>query len=271
MLHCRADGLPEATPGKVGDATVKTGLAPRTFFQPALFLCYALIWVMAAAYGQEPPASVTPAPPTPLEAADEAARAFDYATALKSLEQAAGSASAEEAARLKQRQALYEQYLGLTTLVELARDNPDRLVGVATTRGGRKLAGLVQMAELGIKPEARIGNRVIDDGAFALAVSDERTVTVKAREIAQLAVTWTAPIPEGWPNYWSIAKIRLVLQSGEVVEGKPTWFLPLSTLTLRETPEAEDTTIAVYPAMGKPINADDLLSEVILVGAPPMP
>ena len=259
MLHCRADGLPEATPGKVGDATVKTGLAPRTFFQPALFLCYALIWVMAVAYGQEPPASVTPAPPTPLEAADEAARAFDYATALKSLEQA------------KQREALYEQYLGLTTLVELARDNPDRLVGVATTRGGRKLPGLVQMAELGIKPEARIGNRVIDDGASALAVSDERTVTVKAREIAQLAVIWTAPIAEGWPNYWSIAKIRLVLQSGEVIEGKPTWFLPLSTLTLRETPEAEDTTIAVYPAMGKPINADDLLSEVILVGAPPMP
>ncbi|MCE5217195.1 hypothetical protein LLH03_09225 [bacterium] len=226
---------------------------------------------MAAAYGQETPAPVTPAPPTPLEAADQAARAFDYATALKSLEQAASSASAEDAARLKQRQALYEQYLGLTTLVDLARDNPDRLVGVATTRGGRKLAGLVQMAELGIKPEARIGNRVIDDGAFALAVSAESTVTVKAREIAQFAVTWAAPTPEGWPNYWSIAKIHAVLQTGEVVEGKPTWFLPLSTLTVRETPDAEDTTIAVYPAMGKPISADDLLSEVILVGAPPMP
>jgi hypothetical protein len=185
------------------------------------------------------------------------------------LEQAAAGASEPLAGQIKQRLALYEQFLAMTELIQQARDNPTRIVGTGTTRGGRQLSGLLHMFELGIIPGARIGNRVLDEGFLALKTDGDTVRRMAAREIAQVTVDWVQPKADGWPNYWTIGKVRVVLQTGEVVEGTPTWVLPLSTLTVRPAGAEEDDSVSAYPLSPKGFTPDDLVSQVTILGAPP--
>jgi hypothetical protein len=244
------------------------------------------VWIVAAclcvcALAQEPtpapaPVSSTPSAPAAtanpyLQAADEAARAYDYVTASKLLEQAAAGAAEPLVAQIKQRLTLYEQFLAMTDLLQQANDNPDHMVGTGTTRGGRQLSGLLHMFELGIIPGARFGNRALDEGSLALKVGGDNVRRMTAREIAQVFVEWLQPKTDAWPNYWTIGKIRVVLQTGEVVEGTPTWILPLSTLTVRPAGKDEDDSVSAYPLSPKGFSPDNLVSEVTILGAPPAP
>lgn len=235
------------------------------------------VHLCACAAAQEPGAPSTPvaasvAPSSPyLQAADEAARSYDYAAASRLLEQAAAGAAEPLAGQIKQRLALYEQFLAMTQLLQQAKDNPGRMVGTGTTRGGRQLSGLLHMFELGIIPGARIGNRVLDEGFLALKAGGDTVRRMAAREIAQVSVEWVAPRTEAWPNYWTIGKVRVVLQTGEVVEGTPTWILPLSTLTVRPAGAEEDDSVTAYPLSPKGFTPDDLVSQVTILGAPPAP
>jgi hypothetical protein len=223
----------------------------------------------ACASAQEPAAGSAAAVEPYLQAADEAARGYDYAAASGLLEQAAAAATDPLAGQIKQRLALYEQFLAMTDLLQQAKDNPDRMVGTGTTRGGRQLSGLLHMFELGIVPGARLGNRVLDEGALSLRVDKEDVRRMAAREIAQVSVEWLQPKTDAWPNFWTISKIRVVLQTGEVVEGTPTWILPLSTLTVRPAGAEEDDSVSAYPLAVKGFSPDDLVSQITILGAPP--
>lgn len=204
-----------------------------------------------------------------LAAADEAARAYDYEAALGHLERAlqAGAADAVKAG-IEQRRTLYEHFLGMSALVQAAKDDPERLVGQVTTRGGQQLAGYVRLVELGVSPEARIGERISDLGRIAIATGAEQPVVASAREIAELTVDWTGPTENAVPSYWTLGKIRAVLQSGTVIEGTASWTLGLSAIAVRRLDAEEDTLVEAYPSFGRAFDPANLVSQVTIIGAP---
>lgn len=232
----------------------------------------ACVLALPAAAQDAPP---TEAPPDPLADADSAARAFDYEAAIAALETAIAvrrgqdESPTEDLANLTRRQAMYERILGLPALIDLARENPGKLVGCAATRGGKQLAGRIQLFELGAVEGAGIGNRILGGGTLKLRVGEGEIVSLDARRIACVRVTWARPEESGGRDYWSVGQVRIVLQNGEAVEGAATWVLPISSLSVREPGADEDTTINVFPVLGGECNPEDLVAEVLIIGAPP--
>ena len=268
--HLTTSSTADATETAPG-AAVAGGASPtnmthtlRTMgFYVALCLCVTALPVT----GQDS------SPPDPaadlLAVADQAARDLDYAKALEGVSAAALSAAPPELAMLKQRQVLYERLLEMTSLLEFARENPTKLVGQGTTRGDTHLEGLIQLFELGIVEGAALGNRRQAFGFLSLQVGEEQLRKVAAREIAQVAVEWLPPPEDGWPAHWYIEKIRVVLHTGEVLEGQPTWYLPVSALSVGEPESEEDTDLSAFPMALKQVEPDDLVRELIIVGGPP--
>lgn len=205
-------------------------------------------------------------------AADESARAYDYEAALGHLETAlqVGAADALKAA-IEQRRTLYEHFLGMSALVQAAQDDPERLVGQVTTRGGRQLTGYIRLVELGVCPDARIGERISGLGRFAMDTGAEQPEVVAARDIAELTVEWRQPAEGAVPSYWTLGKIRAVLQSGGVVEGTATWRLGLSAIAVRGLDADEDTLVEAYPSFGRAFDPANLISQVTIIGAPQQP
>ena len=206
---------------------------------------------------------------TPLAAADEAARGLDYVRAQDFLTRAAEGASPELVGRIKQRQILYERFQSLGPLVDFARQNPGVMVGLAITRDGRNLQGRLQVLELGVTSAAAIGNRRLDKGSLALRLADDATRNIPGAEIAQLSIGWLAPDAAAGTGLWSIEKIRAVLQSGEVVEGKPTWLMPLCALSVRPPDATDDTELIAFPGMDPQAGVDGLVMELVILGGPP--
>lgn len=233
-----------------------------------------------------PPGPAVPAPAPPLSpappvaeasaaalaavaAADEAARSLDYETAIQELERAvAAGLPPDQVMLIRRRMVLYERYLGMTALLDLARENPGRLVGGGTTRGGTQLWGLLQVVELGCVDGGGIGNRLRDQGALAVRTADGQVRSVPARAIAQVRIGWLPPGPATRP-FWSIGSLELLLQSGEIVTGTPTWALPMSSFWVRPPDATEDLNASAFPAMGKNLRPEDLMAEIIIIGAPP--
>jgi len=237
-----------------------------------LLCCLVLLaGCMVEVGAQDTPAA--PADPwgASLNAADEAARGLDYEKALEHLGKAAELATGDIASRIKARQVLYERFLGMSALIETARENPGKLVGQGSTRGGRQFLGLIRLLEIGVYPTARIGNRVPDRGTLAVRLDAERTRLVKGSQIAMVALTWRPPAETGWPKYWGLEKLRIVLHTGEVVEGTWDGLLPVSSLSFREPDKDEDTTIDAYPSMVGEFSPDDLVRQVVILGAPQVP
>lgn len=254
-----------------GEPSIHTWTASLPFLRLARALGCSLaalsFLALPAAAQDEAPVEPTRAD---LSAADEAARAFDYQKAIEELEKAQPDADAGQKPLIKRRLALYERYLGMSWLIEQASDRPAKLVGQGMTRGGKQLLGLIQLLELGVTPTARIGNRLLNQGSLALRVGGNGTRVIPAREAAQISITWSPPKPDDWPNYWFIEKIRVMLQTGEVVEGAPTWVLPISSVSVREPGAEEDLTVNAFPALGKELEPKDLIAELLIIGAPPV-
>ncbi|NSW57209.1 MAG: hypothetical protein HPY44_14440 [Armatimonadetes bacterium] len=226
---------------------------------PLLLVAFAL----SAGVAQEDQVSAAVA------AADQAAGAYDYEAALEHLETAlqAGAADALKAA-IEQRRTLYEHFLGMSALIQAAQDDPERLVGQVTTRGGQQLTGYIRLVELGVSPDARIGERISDLGRFAIDAGADQPVIVTARDIAELTVEWTQPAENAVPSYWTLGKMRAVLQSGAVVEGAPTWALGLSAIAVRALDADEDALVEAYPSFGRAFDPANLISQVTIIGAP---
>lgn len=231
----------------------------------AALLCLALVIAPPAA-GQDVPAAG--ALRVTVAAADAAARALDYEAALTLLAQAEQFADEAQLSRLRARQALYERYLGMWWLLEHAADNPGRLVGYAVTRGGRQLAGLVQLVELGVTPSARIGNRLLNRGRLAVRLGEDNVREVAGPDIALLNMTWAPPAPNGTAPHWTLQALCVTLHTGEVLRGAPNWVLPISALAVRVPETGEETSITVLPASGKEYRPEDFLAEVVFIGAP---
>ena len=233
----------------------------------ALALCLPGLLTVPAA-GQENDA---PGPAlSPLEAADEAARALDYDMALQHLSTAIAAATEPQAVLLRRREALYERYLGMSWLLQQAASEPGRLVGMAVTRDGRTLAGQLRLLELGVVPGARIGTRLLDRGSLRLMVDDD-VRELAPEDLALIEVTWTPPGGNGGLTYWSTKSIHMTLHTGEVVEGRPTWVLPISHVAMRVEGAEQDTAINVLPASDRTPQPGDLVAEIILLGAPGAP
>ena len=229
-----------------------------------------LLWCAAGPGSAQPvPTPALPAEVDHVAAADEAARSLDYDSALKHLETAAGSADEARLAWIRRRQALYERLLGIPALIQVARDDPGKLVGEGVTRGGRALGGLLQLLELGVTGGAAIGNRRWDLGSLSLQLDGDQTRAVEAPEIAQVRLTWAGPSQTGWPTYWRLETAEILLHTGELLAGRPTWFLPVSVLSVREPGAEEDTDITVLPMITRETNGDDLVAELVLIGGPP--
>ncbi len=62
-----------------------------------------------------------------------------------------------------------------------------------------------------------------------------------------------------------------MLHTGEVVEGTWDGLLPVSSLSFREPDKDEDTTIDAYPSMVGEFSPDDLVRQVVILGAPQVP
>jgi len=205
---------------------------------------------------------------TALPAADGAARDFDYARALKLIEAAIRTSQPATLPRLETRRGLYAKLLQTPDIVTLARDNPNRLVGVGTTRAGRRLAGFIQLLEFGVPAYARIGNRLPARGSLRVVDEAGETVHTPAGDIAQVSIDWSPPAEEGWPWYWSMKRIILTLHSGQTISGRPAWALPISSLTVRPADDEPDLTVSVLPFLSAQHTPDDLVASVLLVGAP---
>jgi hypothetical protein len=216
-------------------------------------------------------AGPTPAPePTALDVADAAARSLDYEAAQAALSRASEGAGAEVVARIKQRQIVYERLLSLPALVEFGRQNPGAMIGLAITRDGRHLQGRIQALELGVTAGGAIGNRRLDQGGLALRLADDSIRTIPGPHIAQLSITWLDPDAPGGTGMWGIEKLRLVLHNGEVVEGKPTWLIPLCSLSVRAPGAAEDTDLSTFPGLDAEADVTGLVTELVLLGGPPV-
>lgn len=202
-----------------------------------------------------------------IEAADAAARGFEFEAALQHLEKAIPLAAPEVAARLARRSELYERYLGTPSLVALAKDNPALLVGQGATRGGAQLSGLVRLVELGIVPDARIGNRIPGLGRIALLTGTGEAL-IPAAQIAQMTMAWTGPEQEAVTGGWTLTRVTVVTRDGGVFEGEPTWQLSMSAFGTRGADDDEDSMVEAYPSFGREFSPDNLLSEIVLVGAP---
>lgn len=222
-----------------------------------------LLALAPCALAQDSP--VTPA----LAAADDAARAFDYEGAVTHLEKAL-EAGAEEPvkAALTQRRALYEHFLDMPALVQAAKDDPDRLVGQVTTRGGQQLPGYIRLVELGVTPDARFGERVAGLGEMVLADGENLLPPVKAREIAEMTVDWVEPAENSVPGYWTLGKLRIVLHSGTILQGTASWTLGLSAVAVRGFEDGEDTLVEAYPSFGRDFDTAKLMSQITIIGAP---
>lgn len=226
--------------------------------------CLAVL-VLPAVHAQEP----TDAYAGSLAAADQAARELDYETALARLGEAAKLATAAQLPALQRRQALYEKFLAMDDLLELAGENEGAMVGVGATRGGKSLAGLVQLVELGVTPGAAIGNRVMDKGRLTLQSPSGQPRSVRGDEVAQLQVQWQEPDEAAGRPVWSIASLRIVLQTGEEVVGRPTWVMCMGSMSFRPAGAEDDTDILALPIIGREFNPDDLAAELLVLGAPP--
>ena len=230
---------------------------------------YAALVIATPAAGQDPLAA--DALRAALVAADQAAREFDYEAAIGHLTGAERLADDAQAPHIRARQAFYERYLGMWWLLEQAADNPGRLVGLAVTGGGRHLAGLIQLVELGVTPTARIGNRLLNRGRLGVRVGGEQVREVAADDIALLSLSWAPPGPDAPVSHWTLQALRIALHTGEVVQGTPSWVLPISSVVVRAPLTGEETTITVMPASGKEYPPGDLLAEVLIIGAPAPP
>lgn len=258
---------------RVGSQEEEGSIRTRFFTWPGRCLPGALGALLCAALVTATPAAgqdelATDALRATLAAADQAAREFDYEAAISLLSDAEGFADEAMVPRLRARQALYERYLGMWWLVEQAADNPGRLVGLAVTRGGRQLAGLIQLVELGVTPTARIGNRLLDRGRLGVRTGPGEIREVAADDIALLTVTWARPRPEAAVPHWTLKAMSITLHTGEAVQGAPSWVLPISSLAVRAPATGEETTITVLPASEREYRPEDFLAEVVFIGAP---
>jgi len=226
--------------------------------------CLAVL-VLPASHAQDP----TDAHAVSLEAADQAARELDYETALARLGEAAKLATAAQLPALQRRQALYEKFLAMDDLLELAAGNEGAMVGIGATRGGKALAGLVQLFELGVTPGAAVGNRVLDKGRLSVQPPSGPPRSVRGDEIAQLQVQWQEPDEAAGHPVWSIASLRIVLQSGEEVVGRPSWVMCMGSMSFRPAGAEDDTDVLALPIIGREFDPNDLAAELLVIGAPP--
>lgn len=135
------------------------------------------------------------------------------------------------------------------------------LQGTITLRGGKKLTGKIQLAQLGVVDGSGIGAEFAQHGGFVLNVGG-KTQRVAGDEIASVQVDWVNAGTEQEPR-WDIKKITIVKKDGTKVEGAPDWLLHVTNAWV-VTADGKSQKVYVFPFSGEAFSADDLIARIDL-------
>jgi ribosomal protein L12E/L44/L45/RPP1/RPP2 len=138
------------------------------------------------------------------------------------------------------------------------------LQGTITLRGGKTLAGRIQLAELGVVEGAGIGNTLPGHGAFVLKAGD-KTERVAGDDIASVSVEWANVGTEAEPR-WEIKKMVVVKKDGSTVEGTPDWLLHATNAWVIDA-DNKPVKVYVFPFGNETYSADDLIAKIEIAGA----
>jgi hypothetical protein len=161
--------------------------------------------------------------------------------------------------------ALLVVTLLVAATVVLAQDQGG-MSGTVTFRGGKALAGKVQLAELGVVEGAGIGNSLPGHGSIVVKVGDQ-TQRINGDDIASVTVEWTNSGSEAEPR-WEIKKLSIVKKDGTKVDGAPDWLLHATNVWV-VTAEGKTERVHVFPFGGEPFSPDSLIAKIDLAAAAP--